>query len=77
MKVKLASLVEAIVIPSAMTTETTLSPEKTKGLQMEYLPDGLFLIIRGQRAVVPLANVKIAVFEDIEEDVRGPKLSKK
>ena len=63
MKVRLAFLQTAIMLPSIKTTESTLSQEKCKGIQMELVPGFLKIQIKKDIAMVPLTNVKIAYLE--------------
>lgn len=63
MKVRLAFLQTAIMLPAIKVTESTLSQEKCKGIQMELVPGFLKITIKREVAMVPLTNVKIAYLE--------------
>lgn len=62
-QVKLAYLHNGISIPGVMTTDSTLNDVKYKGLKMQLVDEGLELRIKSVVAVVPLANVKIMIYE--------------
>jgi hypothetical protein len=73
---KLVFLQSAVSIPGGeLNTDSTLSQEKCKNLEaMEWRPEGLFLHLKsGKIAIVPHANVKIAL---IDNQVKASKPAK-
>lgn len=68
MKVKLAFLKEAAVIPGAMTTDKTISIDKIKSLKsMEWTPQGLLINVKDEWALIPTSNIKIAILDGAPE----------
>lgn len=62
--VSLAFLHQAIVVPGKIGSEKTLSDARIKGIKMNLTPMGLAIEVRGTRAIVPSANVCVAVLEE-------------
>lgn len=63
-KVRLAFLHQAIQIPGCISSEKTLSHAKIPGIKMSYAPMGLLIEVKNTKAVVPSANVAVAIFEE-------------
>lgn len=61
--VKLAFLHQSVSIPAALNTEKTLNKTKFPGLEMFWANEGLWIYLKGQVAIIPQANVAIAVLE--------------
>lgn len=61
--IELAFVHQAVQIPGKFASERTLSNAKVPGLKMEWLPSGLVLKVKGATAIVPAANVAVAVLK--------------
>lgn len=59
--IQMALLHQAVHWPGVCATDKTLSDFKVKGLIMELVPQGLLLKCKDQLAIIPSANVAIAV----------------
>lgn len=67
MKVTQVVLQSAVTIPgSSVQGSTHLMDEKQKGIKMEYKDGAIWVEHKGKKAIIPLTNVKIAVFKDEE-----------
>ena len=66
-KVKLAQLHQATGIPGITGSETTWNDTKVRGLKMYLIPQGLRCEVKKDGspyvAIIPLANVAIAVID--------------
>jgi hypothetical protein len=63
LQVKLAFLHQSVSIPGALNTEKTLNKTKFPGLEMFWDGMALWIHLKGQIAIIPAANVAIAVVE--------------
>lgn len=61
--IKLAFLHQAVVWPGNIGSERTLSNDRVKGIKMVYGPQGLIVTVKGEDAIIPLANVAIAIVD--------------
>lgn len=60
--VKLAFLHQAVQIPGVMGNERTVSEAKIPGIVMTWTTHGLIINAKGTTAIIPQANVAVAVF---------------
>lgn len=62
--VRLAFLHQSVSIPGCTTNEKTWSEAKIKGLKMWWTPAGLYVEVKNSKAIIPSANVAVAIWED-------------
>lgn len=63
--IELAFLHQAVVWPGRIGSEKTLSHQRIPGMKMFLKPEGLVITIRDQQAIIPSANVAIAILEPL------------
>lgn len=63
-KVTTALLHAGTMLPAGAGTETTLSDHRVKGIKMNWVPkEGLLIEVKGKKALIPPASLKIVHFE--------------
>lgn len=65
--VRLAFLHQSVAIPGCTTNEKTWSDTKIKGLKMWWTPAGLYVEVKGSKAMIPAANVAVAIWDTATE----------
>lgn len=68
MKIKVAHLQSAVIVPGIKSTEQTLSNNRVPGIEMDSCADGVNIVCRGAKGFIPWTNIKIVFFHIDEEE---------